>query len=416
MSAPEQDPPSPSGETPGEGTDELWQLEAKIPGLREGGQHALAAALGALLLAATGCADHGFCRAGSVTETPTGLWMAGAHGVAAFSSGRTFERRDYPTPGWRYRDQDIILEQARVLMVRDEAWLFALSGDVFRWGGAGWIPVDVRWPRTPSPLRVSFVGLGPDGSLAARLHPLTLAWSPPEALGARWTVEPLPFKFQWLGFIDGVLHAFSRESQLYSIRRRVAPGRWEIVGEPSDELEVLGVFRIPGGPLTAATLNGLWLFREGRAPQLVPARALAARKHPTHARPTLVAAAVAQAPPAAAQGTSEAPPPRPAPGPEPSTEWPAYEPFVPNEISVYHAFQASGHGPLLLLSNKTLVEIGAREVTAMECDWMFQRPPAGAATTPAGLRLVDENGSVVEVGPGVPCKLAARGTINWDDR
>ncbi len=43
------------------------------------------AALGALLLAAApGCADHGFCRAETVTETRAGLWMAGAHGVAAF--------------------------------------------------------------------------------------------------------------------------------------------------------------------------------------------------------------------------------------------------------------------------------------------------------------------------------------------
>ncbi len=120
----------------------------------------------------------------------------------------------------------------------------------------------------------------------------------------------------------------------------------------------------------------------------------------------------------AAQGTAEAPPappPRLAPRPEASPEGHVHEPDQPGEIDVHHAFQASGHGPLLVLSNKTIVEIGARDVTVMKCDWMFRRP-AGAAATPAGLRVVEENGWVVEVGPGVPCRLAAMGTINPFDR
>jgi hypothetical protein len=404
----------------------------------------LQVALAALVLAAPmGCAAAPrYFQVDTVTEAPGGMWIAGTQGVAAFSDGRTVTRRDYRAagPSWKYEPSPV--QAARVVMIGGEAWLFSRAGDLMRWGPGGWSSFAARWPPVPSPYpaQVDFAGLGPDGSLLVQLHEATLAWSSPAAIGARWTTERTPHYFPWIGWDGGALFGLGWQGSgpMRALYRRAAADHWDLVsalGSEDQAGQVLGVIRIPGGPLAVVANNGLLVVEEGRPPRLVELDTLLAGKHPTTQTAALAvagAAATAQGSAAAVQASPGTAAPAAPGAAAPVSRVPtghdlqAAGPVVPimgegegkaaRTSSIHAVLGASGHGPLLVVygTQNAIVEIGASGVTVTPClgldAWIV-----GAATTPAGLRLVTRKAALVEVGAGTPCRLVSAAAIREDE-
>jgi hypothetical protein len=396
-----------------------------VPSLRR-------AAPAVIALAAAAC-THPLPRAQTVTEAPGGMWIAGSEGLAAFSDGRSVTRHDYPmdaAPDWAHLDWSVY-PAARVVVIDGRPWLFTVYADVLRWSGAVWDRIPVRWPGVADTHQVDFAGLGPGGTLLMQFHSDTLAWAEDRSIGARWASESTaPQYYTWLGPVGDGLYGtgFLNQGPGRTLERRAGKARWEVVSALGTELAVgdlLGVVRLPGGPLAVVTRRGMLVVGDGPDPRNVSIASLVAGvyPHPPAHAPLQVAGA---APGATVALPSPPPPPAAAPS-QPSPAAPASQPIPPDErrptlqvaaappppppertLWVDAVLQASGHGPMLLVGGDVtaIVEIGERSVSVTQCPGSTPSI-VGAATTPAGLRLVTREAALLGLDPEAPCREVA---------
>jgi hypothetical protein len=392
-------------------------------------------AVAALALASTlGCVRSA-PEAQTVTEVPGGMWIAGTDGLAAFSDGRTVVRHDYPfrsrAPDWaRGRGS---YPTARVVRTPTMPWLFTSYADVLRWTGTEWERLPARWP-IEDVHQVDFAALAPDGAFVMQFHSDRLAWSIPGPLAASWAAERTPDQYYtWLGFFGDSLHGIGwlGHGPGRTLERRTGRERWEVLSELG-AVDPIGVVRIPGGPLAVVTGQALLIAADGRTARVHPIAAIAGGEHPTARKRLQIAmpSSTPDAPPASPAPATSAPPvasvavtpPATSAPPEPSERavaMPSIASDAPPPSSVYvtAVLQGSGHGPMLLVAGAdvVVVEIGERDVMVTPCGAVRGLPIAGAATTPAGLRLVTADLALVALEPGVGCRVVAPAAIRNEE-